>query len=99
MKVQIFTDHLYILTIFSQHVDSNYKWSIKISTFIATIYLKGLLIRKGLVTHLGMSLYTLNLAIFMNGTIVQTLNLAFKIVALGWVNEREKLDFHRPNQI
>jgi hypothetical protein len=46
-----------------------------------------------------MSLYTLNLAIFMNGTIVQALNLAFKIVALEWVYEREKLDFHRPKQI
>lgn len=33
-------------SILSQHVDSNYKWSVKISTFIATIYLKGLLLRK-----------------------------------------------------
>ena len=55
MKVQIFTDHLYILTTFSQHVDSNYKWSIKISTFIATIYLKGLLIRKQLVASLSLT--------------------------------------------
>ena len=51
MKVQFLTDHLYILTTFSQYVDSNHKWSIKISTFIATIYLKGLLIRKGLLVN------------------------------------------------
>jgi len=34
-------------------VDSKYKWSVKISTFIETIYLKGLLIRKGLVSSLN----------------------------------------------
>lgn len=31
----------------SQHVDSKDKWSYKTSTFIAMIYYKGLLIRKG----------------------------------------------------
>ena len=31
---------------------SKYKWLVKISTFIATIYIKGLLIGKGLVTSL-----------------------------------------------
>jgi hypothetical protein len=36
----------------SQHMDSKYKWSVTISTFIATIYLKGLFIRKGLVASL-----------------------------------------------
>ena len=36
----------------SQHVDSKYKWLVHISTFIAKIYLKGLLIRKILVASL-----------------------------------------------
>jgi hypothetical protein len=35
------------------HVDSKYiKWSVKISTFVATIYLQELLIKKGLVVSL-----------------------------------------------
>lgn len=33
-------------------MDSNYKWSFKISSFIAAIFLKGLLIRNGLVAGL-----------------------------------------------
>jgi|JYMV01.1.fsa_nt_gi hypothetical protein len=40
MKVQILTHHIYLSNI-SQHVSSKYKWSVKFSTFIATIYLKG----------------------------------------------------------
>ena len=36
----------------TQHVEYNYKWSIKISTFIAKNYSKGLYIRKELVTSL-----------------------------------------------
>jgi len=36
----------------SQHMDSKYKWSVNIQTFIETMYLKGLLIRKGLVASL-----------------------------------------------
>lgn len=36
----------------SQHVVSKYKWLVHISTFIAKIYLKGLLIRKILVASL-----------------------------------------------
>ena len=39
-KVQILTDHLYLLTIYLLHVDSKYKHLGKISTFKATIYLK-----------------------------------------------------------
>jgi len=35
-------------------VDSKDNWTVKISTFIATIYLKGLLIRKGLEAGLEM---------------------------------------------
>ena len=35
-----------ILLITSQHVDSKYNWSVKISTVTAIIHLKGLLIRK-----------------------------------------------------
>jgi len=35
-----------------RNVDSKYKWLTTNSTFIATIYLKGLLIRKGLVVSL-----------------------------------------------
>jgi len=49
MKVQILTDHLYLvfinnffLLLLSQHVDSKYKWSVTISTFIATFVLKRL---------------------------------------------------------
>ena len=45
-RLHVFTDYTWI------NVDSKYKWSIKNSTFIATIYLKGLLIRKGLVVSL-----------------------------------------------
>ena len=33
-------------------VDTNYKWSIKISTFISTLFSKGLLIRKELAASL-----------------------------------------------
>jgi hypothetical protein len=43
-KIQFFTGGL------SQHDDNKYKWSVKISTCIATIYLKELPIRKGLAT-------------------------------------------------
>jgi membrane-anchored protein YejM (alkaline phosphatase superfamily) len=41
-KVQILTDHLYLLTtlLYLLHVDSKYKQLVKISTFKATIYLK-----------------------------------------------------------
>ena len=48
LKTQILTDDLYLLTTFLYwlHVDSRYKWSVKISTFITTIYLNGLLTRK-----------------------------------------------------
>jgi hypothetical protein len=35
-----------------EHVDSKYKWSVNISTSMATIYLNGLLIRKILVASL-----------------------------------------------
>ena len=38
---------MYLLTILSQHVDSNYKLSVTISTFKATIYLKGVINKKG----------------------------------------------------
>jgi hypothetical protein len=45
MKVQISTHHIYLSNISqhvsSKHVSSKYKWSVKFSTFIATIYLKG----------------------------------------------------------
>jgi hypothetical protein len=53
MKVQIVTDHLFLLTTFlyGLNLDSKYKWRVKISSFIATICLKGLLINKGLVPN------------------------------------------------
>ena len=47
-KQHIFANYVWI----SQHVDSKYKWSVNISTFIATIYLNGLLIRKRLAASL-----------------------------------------------
>ena len=47
MKDEIFTNllHLLVLTTF-QHEDSKIQHSVKISTFIATIYLNGILISK-----------------------------------------------------
>ena len=60
MKVQILTDHLSLQTTFCfffLHLDSKCKQSVKISTVIVTIYLKGLLIRKGVVANLFTSLY------------------------------------------
>jgi len=51
MKVEILTDHLYKLTT-SQYVDIKYKVSVKSSTFIATMYIKGLLIIKELTASL-----------------------------------------------
>ena len=46
------TDHLYLLTTFLywSHVASKWSYVINMSTCIVTIYLKGLLIRKGLIT-------------------------------------------------
>jgi hypothetical protein len=41
------------------NVDTNYKWSIKISTFISTLFLKGLLIRKELAASLRTKLQTI----------------------------------------
>jgi hypothetical protein len=65
MKVQILTDddHLFLLTTFLYwlHLDSKYKLSVKISTFIETIYLKGLLIRNVLVSSQFMSMYNCSL--------------------------------------
>jgi len=59
IKVEISTDNLYLLVdyllrngLLFQHLDLKYKWSVKISTLIATIYLKGLLIRKVIVACL-----------------------------------------------
>jgi len=43
-------------------MDIKYKWSFEISSFIATIYLKGLLIRKGLGTSL---LHTENVCVML----------------------------------
>ena len=53
MKVQIVTDHLSLLTTFlyGLNLDCKYKWRVKISTCIATICFKELLINKGLVPN------------------------------------------------
>jgi len=52
MKVKILTDHLYLPYHYSLHGESKYKLSVKISTFIATLYLRGILIRNDLVASL-----------------------------------------------
>ena len=42
---------------YMQIVNISIKWSVRISTFIATIYIKELLIRKGLIASLDCKVY------------------------------------------